>query len=135
IVLFSLVGIPPLSGFWPKIYLFEAGFMDRHYFLIGAIIVGSFATLYVITNLWAKVFWKDQPEADDDELIRDDFKPLSTFRKALLITPIAFLGGITLYIGLGAENITLVVQHIARELKDPTPYIEAVFRTDVSPQQ
>src|SRR3546814_7594195 len=38
IVLFSLVGIPPLSGFWPKIYLFEAGFMDNQYALLAAII-------------------------------------------------------------------------------------------------
>ncbi len=133
IVLFSLVGIPPLSGFWPKIYLFEAGFMDHHYLLIGAIIIGSFATLYVITNLWAKVFWKDQTTASGEELLTDDFKPMTRFRKALLVTPIAFLAAITLYIGLGAENITLVVQHIAREMKDPSPYIEAVLGTNVSP--
>src|SRR5690606_10881640 len=130
-----LVGIPPLSGFWPKIYLFEAGFMDQHYVLIGAIIIGSFATLYVITSLWAKVFWKDQPEASGDGLLTDDFKPMPRFRKALLVAPITFLAAITLYIGLGAENITLVVQHIAREMKDPSPYIEAVLGTNVLPQQ
>ncbi len=131
IVLFSLVGIPPLSGFWPKIYLFEAGFMDQQYLLIGAIIIGSFATLYVIANLWAKVFWKDLPKTSLEEGLTDDFKPMTPFRKTLLVAPIAFLAAITLYIGLGAENITLVVQHIAREMKDTSPYIEAVLGTNV----
>jgi len=131
IVFFSLVGIPPLSGFWPKIYLFEAGFMDRHYVLIGAIIVGSFATLYVIANLWAQVFWKNPPETPGDSPLTDDFKPMTRFRKALLVAPIAFLAAITLYVGLGAENITLVVQHIAREMKDPSPYIEAVLSKNI----
>jgi Formate hydrogenlyase subunit 3/Multisubunit Na+/H+ antiporter, MnhD subunit len=133
LVLFSLVGIPPLSGFWPKIYLFEAGFMDRQYLLIAAIVIGSFATLYVIARLWAKVFWKSLPDTQDGSFTVDEFKPMSRFRKALLVVPIVFLAAITLYIGLGAENITQVVQHIAREMKDPSPYLEAVLGTNVSP--
>lgn len=132
IVLFSLVGIPPLSGFWPKIYLFEAGFMGNHYALIAALIIGSFATLYVISVMWAKVFWKDRTPAADAEPFTDDFRPLSKFRKSLLVTPIVFLAVITLYIGLGAENIASVVKHIAREMKDTSPYIEAVLGTNES---
>src|SRR5690606_13619137 len=85
IVLFSLVGIPPLSGFWPKIYLFEACFMDNQYALIAAVIIGSFATLYVITSMWAKVFWKDQPATEVSVELTDDFRPLSIFRKSLLV--------------------------------------------------
>jgi len=129
-----LVGIPPLSGFWPKIHLFEAGFMDNQYALIAAIIIGSFATLYVISSMWAKVFWKDQPvpAAESETVLTDEFQPLSTFRKSLLVAPIVFLAAITLYIGLGAENIMAVAKHIAGEMKDTTPYIEAVLGTDQS---
>ena len=130
IVLFSLVGIPPLSGFWPKIYLFEAGLMDNQYVLIAAIIIGSFATLYVISMMWAKVFWKDQPTVEGEEALTDDFRPLSKFKKSLLVGPIVFLAAITLYIGLAAENVTQVAKHIAGEMKDTTPYIEAVLGTN-----
>ncbi|SKB51555.1 multicomponent Na+:H+ antiporter subunit D [Parapedobacter luteus] len=133
LVLFSLVGVPPLSGFWPKIYLFEAGFMDGQYALVAAIIVGSFATLYVIAKLWAKVFWKDQPDAPDGETPADEFKPLNPFRKSLLVVPIVFLAAITLYIGLAAENVAAVAKHIAHEMKDISPYIEAVLGPNVSP--
>src|SRR3546814_1270600 len=130
IVLFSLVGIPPLSGFWPKIYLFEAGFMDNQYALLAAIIIGSFATLYVISSMCAKVFWKDQPTVEGEAVLTDEFQPLSTFRKSLLVAPIVFLAAITLYIGLGAENVAAVAKHIAGDMKDTTPYIEAVLGTD-----
>src|SRR5690606_30063930 len=123
----------PLSGFWPKIYLFEAGFMDNQYALIAAIIIGSFATLYVIALMWAKVFWKDQPAAEGSSLLTDDFQPLSIFRKSLLVVPIVFLAGITLYIGLAAENMMAIAKHIAGEMKDTTPYIEAVLGTNESP--
>lgn len=125
IVLFSLVGIPPLSGFWPKIYLFDAGFTEGQYFLIGALIIGSFITLYAIAKLWAEVFWKNVPaEAAQEE---DKFKTISGFKKSLLIVPIALLALISLYIGLGAENIILVAKRIAAEMMDTTPYIEAVM--------
>ena len=127
IVLFSLVGIPPLSGFWPKIYLFEAGFMDEQYVLIGAIIIGSFVTLYVIAKMWADVFWKDSPPTEADEELTDGFKTLSPFQKSLLVVPIVLLALVSLYIGLGAENIVLVAKHIAAEMMDTSPYIEAVL--------
>lgn len=127
IVLFSLVGIPPLSGFWPKIYLVEAGFMDQQYVMIGAIIIGSFVTLYVIAKMWADVFWKDSPTPGAEEASIDGFKTLSVFQKSLLVVPIVMLALVSLYIGLGAENIVLVAKHIAAEMMDTTPYIEAVL--------
>jgi len=133
LVLFSLVGIPPLSGFWPKIHLFRAGFEDGHYLLIGAIVIGSFATLYVIAKLWAQVFWKNPPTGENGEQVADEFRPLHPFRKTLLVAPVAFLAAIILYVGLGAETVALVVQHIVREMKDPTPYINAVLSLNVTP--
>src|SRR5690554_5961677 len=37
--LFSLVGIPPLSGFWAKIFLIEGGFAGGNYIIVFAIIL------------------------------------------------------------------------------------------------
>ncbi|WP_353186154.1 proton-conducting transporter membrane subunit [Parapedobacter lycopersici] len=125
IVLFSLIGIPPLSGFWPKIYLFEAGFMTGQFTLVAAIIIGSLVTLYAVSRMWADVFWKRAPL--DDAPHEDRFQRMGIGKKTLLVTPIAFLAFISLYIGLGAENITAVVQRIASEMMDTTPYIRAVL--------
>lgn len=136
VVLFSLVGIPPLSGFWPKLYLFEAGFMEDSYFFIGALIIGSFVTLYAIARLWAAAFWKDAPGEDLDRRAVFgvmDFVSWSRSKQSLLVLPIAFLAGVSLYIGFAAEHIVLVVQHIANEMMDPSPYIQAVLGTNVTP--
>lgn len=124
LVLFSLVGIPPLSGFWPKIYLFEAGFNAHNYFFIASLILASFITLYVIAKLWAEVFWK---EASITEPLTDTFGTLGLLRKTLLVLPIGILAAVTLSIGLNAEFIIQVVDRISNEMLDTTPYIKAVL--------
>ncbi|EOR93569.1 Na(+) H(+) antiporter subunit D [Arcticibacter svalbardensis MN12-7] len=124
VVLFSLVGIPPLSGFWPKIYLFEASFAGKSYLFLASLIIASFITLYVIAKLWAEVFWK---EASTDEIVADSFQPLSRFKKTLLILPIGILACTSLFIGLYAEFIIQVANRISNEMLDPSPYIKAVL--------
>ena len=124
IVLFSLVGIPPLSGFWPKISLFQAGFMEGNYFLIGGMIIASFATLYVIAKMWTEVFWKDRDPAAESE---DGFALMRKSDRALLVAPVVFLALVSLYIGFGAESVMVVSKHIAAQMLDSKPYIQAVL--------
>ncbi|MCY1518979.1 Na(+)/H(+) antiporter subunit D [compost metagenome] len=124
IVLFSLAGIPPLSGFWPKIYLIEAAYEKENYALIAGIIIGSFITLFLVAKIWSEVFWKDP---STEEFMVDNFKPLSTFKKTLLVFPIGLLALTSLYIGLNAEVIIKVADRIANEMVDTTPYIKAVL--------
>src|SRR5690606_18880555 len=59
IPLFSLVGVPPLSGFWAKIFLIEGGFALEQYFSVLTIILGSLITLIIIAKIWTEVFWKE----------------------------------------------------------------------------
>lgn len=126
IPLFSLVGIPPLSGFWAKIFLIEAGFNKGEYVLAGFIIFGSFLTLFVIARLWAEVFWKKGAVLPKKEHIKYlyELKPLKRYA---MITPVVLLSIVTLYIGLGAENIAVIAKFVGAELMDTTPYIEAVL--------
>lgn len=124
LVLFSLVGIPPLSGFWPKIYLLEAGFDTKSYVLSGAIIIGSFITLFVIARMWSEVFWK---EASADERIQDTFKAMSPTKKLLLVSPVVMLCICSVPIGLDAQFIIEVVDRITDEMINTAPYIRAVL--------
>jgi multicomponent Na+:H+ antiporter subunit D len=124
--LFSLVGVPPLSGFWPKIQLMQESFATSDYILLGSIIFGSFITLFVITRLWAEAFWKKSENNVRKPYIRY-YDQMSRPQKILLILPIVFLSLISLYIGLGAENIFKLSNHIASELVDTSAYIEAVL--------
>lgn len=128
LVLFSLVGVPPLSGFWPKIFLLKDSLTSGHYALLAAILFASFITLFVVARLWSEVFWKDLPGENKNT---DGFALLSPFKKSVLVAPVIFLTVISLYIGFGAENILKVSQHIAAQLKDPSPYIKAVLGAEI----
>jgi multicomponent Na+:H+ antiporter subunit D len=124
IVLFSLVGVPPLSGFWPKIFLIQESFSTGSYAVLAAILLASFVTLFVVARLWSEVFWKDKPPNNQHE---DAFGLLPSWKKTMLVMPVMLLAALSLYIGFGADNIIRVSRHIAAELKDTTPYIKAVL--------
>ena len=126
IPLFSLVGIPPLSGFWAKIFLIQAGLVTKDYVLIGFIVLGSFLTLWVIVRLWGEVFWK-KGEHLPKKANGLYFSQMSKTDQWLMVFPIVLLSGISLYIGFGAENVIILSQRISSELMNPSDYIEAVL--------
>lgn len=128
IPLFSLVGIPPLSGFWPKISLFGASIETENYWILGALIIGSFLTLVIIAKVWAAIIWKPSTQAvySGNLALFHQLKPL---RQALYVMPIVFLSVVSLWIGFGAESIHNLAADIAYDLKNPESYIEAVLGT------
>ncbi len=126
IAMFSLVGIPPLSGFWPKIQFFGEALKTENYVLLVTIILASFVTLFVIARMWSEVFWKPSPKPLTDEI--DRFAQLSILSKFALIAPITFLSLVSLYIGFGAESIYEISQKTAHELMNPQLYINAVLK-------
>lgn len=125
IVLFSLVGIPPLSGFWSKIYLFEASYESSNYLFLGSLIFGSFVTLFVIARLWANVFWKQQTIEHEES---DKFILMSPFKRSMLVIPIGILATMSLFIGFNIEFIIQLAERITDELLDTSSYINAVLR-------
>jgi len=125
IVLFSLVGIPPLSGFWPKILLFQEAFKAENFALLIMLILASFATLFVIARLWSEVFWKDSPKPITEEM--DHFADFSLSGKIALIAPIVGLALVSLFIGLNAGSVFKVAEKAAYEMKNPSIYINAVL--------
>ncbi|AVR44521.1 Na+/H+ antiporter subunit D [Christiangramia fulva] len=126
IPLFSLVGIPPLSGFWPKINLIKQGFGGDYYITVAAIIFASFVTLVIIAKLWAEVFWKDSQPLKLKENF-GFFSKMTTLKKFQFVFPIALLSLVSLYIGFGAEHIQELSARIADELVNHQGYIDTVL--------
>ncbi|MDO5509823.1 MAG: proton-conducting transporter membrane subunit [Weeksellaceae bacterium] len=124
LVLFSLVGIPPLSGFWPKLFLFQSGFELQQNSYILALVLGSFFTLYVIVKTWSEAFWKEPPVPS---LLENKFEGMNTGRKVMMILPILLLLAVSLFIGLGAQSVYVIAEKISIELVDTSPYIRAVL--------
>src|SRR5690554_4459472 len=125
VAMFSLIGIPPLSGFWPKIQFFGESLNSGEYVLLGAYVVASFVTLVVIARMWSEVFWKESPKPLTEEI--DHFAHMPLSGKFALIAPIATLSFVSLYIGLNAESVYEIAQRTAHELMHPSLYIDAVL--------
>lgn len=52
----SLAGIPPLSGFWPKYFLFFEGMRLESYWAVIIAVITSFFTLFSMVKIWNKGF-------------------------------------------------------------------------------
>lgn len=129
VIMFSLAGIPPLSGFWPKIHLVTESIAQGKYLVLLSIIFASFITLILMAKVWAEVFWKELPKPNPEEV--DKFKPLSVTEKISLVLPVVFLATISLIIGLNAGSILEITDRIAHEMMNPEFYIESVLGKNI----
>jgi multicomponent Na+:H+ antiporter subunit D len=117
----SLAGVPPLSGFWAKLVLIQAGLQTGQYLIVGVALAVGGLTLYSMTKIWMQGFWEAQPEGA---------APLANpgaARMVPLLLPIAALAAVTLAIGLWAQPLFDVAGAAADQLLDPTAYRRAVL--------
>ena len=64
----NLGGIPPFSGFIGKVALLEAGAQNGSvlaWMLVGGGVVTSLLTLYVVSRVWTKAFWRSRADAPE----------------------------------------------------------------------
>lgn len=59
---FSLTGVPPLTGFWGKYMLAKGGLISGDWIIVVVSLIVSLITLFSMTKIWNKVFWKPLPE-------------------------------------------------------------------------
>ena len=116
----ALSGIPPLSGFWPKLALIQAGLNQQQYWLVAAALLASLLTLYSMTQIWSEVFWKKAPSETKPVVV-------SMGANMLLFLPVGALVGLTVLLGLFAEPVFSLTQLAAEQLLNPEPYIQAVL--------
>jgi multicomponent Na+:H+ antiporter subunit D len=116
----SLAGIPPLSGFFAKLGLIEAGLAREEYALVAVAAFTGLLTLYSMTKIWGEAFWKPRP----DEVAAGAVAEMQSIR---LMIPIAGLAAITLAIGFGAGWLFEISVTAAGQLLDTSLYIKAVL--------
>lgn len=126
----SLAGLPPLSGFFAKLSLLQAGFAVEQFWLVGVALFVSLLTLYSMTKIWTLGFWKTDP-AEDTEVstVQPVVVPVTVSRRILAwFVPIVLLALITLTIGFGAGAFFPVAVEAGQQLMDSSSYIEAVLQ-------
>ncbi|RPE66941.1 multisubunit sodium/proton antiporter MrpD subunit [Tibeticola sediminis] len=71
----SLVGIPPLSGFWAKLLVLQAALAADRYVWAAAALLVSLLTLYSMMKIWMEAFWKPRPEAAPEIAVAGSLAP------------------------------------------------------------
>lgn len=115
----SLAGIPPLSGFFAKLFLVIAALESEAYFAVFVALFVGALTLFSMIKIWNEAFWKDAPEGFPDSRPLADVRPL--------YGPIIALAVLTLGVGFFAAPVFGIAQEAAVQLLEPTAYLEAVL--------
>jgi multicomponent Na+:H+ antiporter subunit D len=113
---FSLAGVPPLSGFLGKLAIVEGSFDAGAYWVGGLILVAGLLTLLSMARTWSDAFWAPSAGA------RDVMAP----GRPLLVT-IGALSGLTLAMTIGAEPLFDLASRSAHQLLQREEYMRAVL--------
>jgi NADH-quinone oxidoreductase subunit N len=89
IFMFSLAGIPPLFGFWPKLVVFNAAVQNGYVALAVAGILGTVIGAYYYLRI-VKVMYMDEP-AEPYGRVREPVQGLLILLSALAISPLGYL--------------------------------------------
>lgn len=119
---FSLAGFPPLSGFWAKYVLVKASLDLELWLVAGAALAVGLMTIYSMTKIWGRAFWKPHPGG-----VVPTLAMLTAGERFVLIAPIAALATMTVVIGLFPEPFVQLATRAAADLLDPTAYLTAVL--------
>jgi len=112
----SLIGVPPLSGFWAKFFIIDAGVRADALLAAGLVLLASVLTFYYFGRLFVAGFW--QPREGGAE---------SVALPGSVLVPVAVLTAVTLLISLFAGQFYRIATIAAGGLADPTPYLRTVL--------
>ena len=119
---FSLAGFPPLSGFWAKYVLVKASLDLEHWLVAAAALAVGLMTIYSMTKIWGRAFWKPHPGGTVPTL-----SSLTAAERVTMLVPIAALATLTVVIGFFPEPFVQVATRAAAELLEPAAYLTAVL--------
>jgi NADH-quinone oxidoreductase subunit N len=89
IFMFSLAGIPPLFGFWPKLIVFQAAIASGYIALAVAGILGTVIGAYYYLKI-IKVMYMDEPAAPYAR-VRQPVQGLLVVLAAVFVSPLGYL--------------------------------------------
>jgi len=89
VFMFSLAGIPPLFGFWPKLVVFRAAVASGYVALAVAGIVGTVVGAYYYLKI-VKVMYMDEP-AEPYARAREPLQGLLILLAAIFVSPLGYL--------------------------------------------
>ncbi|GLQ38669.1 cation:proton antiporter [Rhizobium albus] len=119
VLFFSVSGLPPFSGFWPKAMLVRASLDASASGLATIILLTGFLTTIAVGRVWAHAYWKPAPETMGT--------PAAAQMKMTSLLPLLALVALTVGFGVFPETLLQLSDSAAAGLLDPSAYIQSVF--------
>ncbi|OEH84582.1 Na+/H+ antiporter subunit D [Desulfuribacillus stibiiarsenatis] len=117
VAMLAVVGVPPLSGFFPKFAILQAGMLEGRYSVAFVVVIVSVLTLYAGVKIFQNVFWGNNS-------LNEQQKKLNI---TPMVLPVLYLTAIAVIIGFNAEWFYSLSMMIAEDLMNPHIYIHAVL--------
>ena len=118
----SLVGLPPLSGFFGKLVIIREGFVVPGGWWLSVVGLATGAlTLLSMLKIWSYGFWNPGPApvAQEAKAVKRAMRPA--------YVGIAMLVAVALFLGFGAQPVYVVARHAGEQVVEPDTYIRAVL--------
>ncbi len=126
ILAITMVGIPPLSGFFGKAVLIKEGLANNAPVLTAALILNAILTLVAMGRLFARLFWS--PLKGPGIGVPNGAQPGPIPVPASAYAAVAGLTAASIAIGLFAQPTFTWAQNSTKELTRPDTYIAAVLK-------
>lgn len=121
----SLVGVPPLSGFWAKVQIIDAGLHHDAGIIIAFVVLASLLTFIPLVRIWSEAFWKARPLDDSGSL--KIVTSASAAPTAFAWVPVLGLSALMLLIGFMPGGIIVLSDAAAQGLLTPDAYLNSVL--------
>jgi len=109
----SLIGLPPLSGFWAKLLVLREALAQSEFMLAAVALTVGLLTLYSMLKIWLEAFWKPHPIPG--------WSPPSRLRLAPAYLATGLLAAVTLALGLSPEPLLQLAQRAVEALGETAP--------------
>ncbi|MEZ2128991.1 MULTISPECIES: Na+/H+ antiporter subunit D [unclassified Sinorhizobium] len=119
ILFLAASGLPPFSGFWPKVILVKASLDVGAWWLAAAILVSGFLMTIGFGRVFLLAYWR--PQSADGMVAGESQLEWQAFLPLLLLT------GLIVGFGLFPEPLFRLTQIAAANLENPEPYLLSVF--------
>jgi multicomponent Na+:H+ antiporter subunit D len=132
VLVFGVAGLPPFSGFWPKVVLTQAALVEDRWWLAAAILLTGLMTTIAAGRAFVQSFWRGGP-ADTPDGTQLAIPPtLSRQDKAIFLAPLAGLTLIIVVLGVWPVPLLAIADAAATGLFEPTAYVDSVFAAEGS---
>ncbi|MFW6336234.1 MAG: proton-conducting transporter membrane subunit [Phycisphaeraceae bacterium] len=118
----SLVGLPPLSGFFGKLVIIQEGFVVEGAWWLSIVgLVTGALTLLSMLKIWSYGFWSPGPApvAQEAKEVKRTMRPA--------YAGIALLVAAALFLGFGAQPVYTIAKNAGTQAVEPDAYIRAVL--------